>query len=319
MKSAPSTIMMIRPFTFGFNDETSSTNAFQQRPSTMNDQRISQLALCEFDSVVKELTKHEIDVIVFEDTAIPHTPDAVFPNNWISVHADGTLILYPMQAWNRRLERRPDIIASLQSSFQIHAIYDLSHHESQGTFLEGTGSIVFDHEHKIAYAALSERTDHTVFLECCAILGYHPMAFRAFHTNGQPVYHTNVLMHISQYVSAICLEMIHHEDRKRILDTLQSTHHHPIILSEEQVHAFAGNMLTVHDRHGKPYLIGSRKGFSALTDEQLSKIDIHHIPLDIPTIEMIGGGSARCMIAEIFLPKRLSTKNSAFRVLESLP
>ena len=145
------------------------------------------------------------------------------------------------------------------------------------------------------------------------------MAFRAFHTNGQPVYHTNVLMHISQYVSAICLEMIHHEDRKRILDTLQSTHHHPIILSEEQVHAFAGNMLTVHDRHGKPYLIGSRKGFSTLTDEQLSKIDIHHIPLDIPTIEMIGGGSARCMIAEIFLPKRLSTKNSAFRVLESLP
>ena len=297
------TVLMIRPNAFGFNPETASSNAFQQKSTNHDLHTIAQKALSEFDHTVDVLRGHNIEVNLYDDIIFPHTPDAIFPNNWISMHENGSIILYPMQAKNRRLERRTDIIDSLQSMYQVEAIHDLSYHESDGRFLEGTGSIVFDHEHKIAYAALSERTDKNVFIECCKILEYQPIAFRAFHRNGMPVYHTNVLMHISQHVSAICLEMIHYEDRERILDSLKITKHSPIILSEQQALSFTGNMLTIFDIEGKPYLFGSHIGFSSLTEHQLSMISIQCIRIDIPTIEMIGGGSARCMIAEILLPR----------------
>jgi hypothetical protein len=298
-----STLLMVRPQGFGFNEETASSNAFQQKSANHDLHFIAQQALLEFDQTVDVLRGHNIEVNVYDDIIFPHTPDAIFPNNWISMHENGSIILYPMQAKNRRLERRTDIIDSLQSMYHVEVIHDLSFHESDGRFLEGTGSIVFDHEHKIAYAALSERTDKDVFIECCKILEYQPIIFRAFHKNGMPVYHTNVLMHISQHVSAICLEMIHYEDRERILESLQITNHSPIILSEQQALSFAGNMLTIFDIEGKPYLFGSQTGFSSLTEHQLSMINIQCIRIDIPTIEFIGGGSARCMIAEILLPR----------------
>lgn len=294
-----SKLLMIRPHSFGYNEETSSSNAFQMSNVNLDAHDISQIAVREFDDLIHVLRNHEIEVIVYEDTDHPHTPDAVFPNNWISFHEDGTMILYPMQAKNRRLERRKDIIDFMQATYHFKSILDLSHYESKGKFLEGTGSIVFDHEHKIAYAALSIRTDKDVFLECCDLLGYQPIAFRAYHENGLPVYHTNVLMHINPFVSSICLDMIYPDDRSIVLDALSRSRHTPIVLSEQQVNNFAGNMLVVLNTVGIPFLIGSKKGFASLTKEQVKQIPIDIIQFDIPIIESIGGGSARCMLAEI--------------------
>lgn len=293
------TVLMIRPNAFGFNPETASSNAFQSE-SLANEREFSANAVREFDAMVEVLLKYHIEVIIVEDTQYPYTPDAIFPNNWMSLHTDGSMILYPMMASNRRTERRTDIIDMLKSRYEVDTIHDLSHHESEGKFLEGTGSIVFDHEHKIAYAALSTRTDKDVFHECCTLLGYQPIAFRAYHANGLPVYHTNVLMNISPFVSAICLDMIILEDRSIVLDALSRGRHTPIMLSEQQVNSFTGNMLVVLNTVGIPFLIGSKKGFASLTEEQMKQIPIDIIQLDIPIIESIGGGSVRCMLAEIY-------------------
>ena len=293
------TVLMIRPNAFGFNPETASSNAFQSE-SLANEREFSANAVREFDAMVEVLLKYHIEVIIVEDTEYPYTPDAIFPNNWMSLHTDGTMILYPMMASNRRTERRTDIIDMLKSRYEMDTIHDLSHHELEGKFLEGTGSIVFDHEHKIAYAALSARTDKDVFHECCALLGYQPIAFRAYHANGLPVYHTNVLMHINPFVSAICLDMIFLDDRSIVHDALSRGRHTPIMLSKQQVNNFAGNMLVVLNTAGIPFLIGSKKGFASLTEEQMKQIPIDIIQLDIPIIESIGGGSVRCMLAEIY-------------------
>lgn len=299
MPLTASTIMMIRPNAFGFNDETATSNAFQQRTILIDNRYVTDLALKEFDLSVNILMHHNIEVLVFDDTSEPQTPDAVFPNNWISVHADGTMILYPMMAMNRRSERRKDIVESLQSKFCIHTIHDLAHHETEGRFLEGTGSIVFDHQQKIAFAAISERTHAMVFRECCELLGYQPITFRAFHEHGLPVYHTNVLMHVNPLVSALCIDMIFEDDRSLVMDALIQNTQKPIILSAQQVNNFAGNMLVILNSQGTPFLIGSKRGFDSLTKEQMRQIPIDSIQLDIPTIETIGGGSARCMMAEI--------------------
>ena len=297
------TVLMIRPNAFGFNPETASSNVFQSE-SVANDREITISAVCEFDAMVEVLLKNHIELIIVEDTEYPHTPDAIFPNNWFSTHDDGTVILYPMMAANRRMERRTDIIDMLKSRFAVNKIHDLSGHEQVYSFLEGTGSIVFDHTSRIAYAALSERTDRALFEECCRLLNYTPISFRAFHVNGLPVYHTNVLLHISPSIVGICSDMIHPSDRGFVLDALQSHGHHMIKFSGAQVHQFAGNMLCILNAKGEPCLIGSKTGYASLTDQQSILIQQSCIPVsvNIPTIERIGGGSARCMLAEIYLP-----------------
>ncbi|MFN4818004.1 MAG: arginine deiminase-related protein, partial [Ignavibacteria bacterium] len=237
-------VLMVRPNAFGFNPETAASNAFQAE-SLGNVREIAINALREFDAMVEVLLKNHIDVIIIEDTESPHTPDAVFPNNWFSTHEDGTVILYPMMAPNRRLERRSDILAILSSKYAVHEVYDLSVHEVNDRFLEGTGSIVFDHVSRIAYAALSERTNRSVFEECCKLLGYEPIAFRAFHEDGLPVYHTNVLMHVSPVISAICKEMIHQGDQAYVMESLLQHSKAIIHLDSMQVHRYAGNMLCV--------------------------------------------------------------------------
>ena len=296
-------VLMVRPNAFGYNPETAASNAFQTE-SLGNVREIAINALREFDAMVKVLLKNHIELIIIEDTESPHTPDAIFPNNWFSTHEDGTVILYPMMAPNRRLERRKDILTILSSKYALNTIQDLSIHEVNDTFLEGTGSIVFDHVSRIAYAALSERTNRSVFEECCTLLGYEPIAFRAFHEDGLPVYHTNVLMHISPVISAICKEMIHHEDHDYVMDTFQKHSDTIIHLDSMQVHRFAGNMLCVLNSKREPCLIGSDTGFNSLTNQQMNLIYQSCTPVSvkIPTIESIGGGSARCMIAEIALP-----------------
>ena len=299
------TILMVRPNDFGYNSETAASNAFQSE-SLGNEHEIAINALREFDAMVEVLLKNHIEVIIIEDTESPHTPDAVFPNNWFSTHEDGTVILYPMMAPNRRLERRSDILAILSSKYAVHEVYDLSVHEVNDRFLEGTGSIVFDHVSRIAYAALSERTNRSVFEECCKLLGYEPIAFRAFHEDGLPVYHTNVLMHVSPVISAICKEMIHQGDQAYVMESLLQHSNAIIHLDSMQVHRFAGNMLCVLNSKSEPCLIGSKTGFNSLTNQQMNLIyqSCTPVSVNIPTIESIGGGSARCMIAEIALPHR---------------
>jgi hypothetical protein len=299
------TILMVRPNDFGYNSETAASNAFQSE-SLGNEHEIAINALREFDAMVEVLLKNHIEVIIIEDTESPHTPDAVFPNNWFSTHEDGTVILYPMMAPNRRLERRSDILAILSSKYAVHEVYDLSVHEVNDRFLEGTGSIVFDHVSRIAYAALSERTNRSVFEECCKLLGYEPIAFRAFHEDGLPVYHTNVLMHVSPVISAICKEMIHQGDQAYVMESLLQHSNAIIHLDSMQVHRYAGNMLCVLNSKREPCLIGSKTGFDSLTNQQMNLIyqSCTPVSVNIPTIESIGGGSARCMIAEIALPHR---------------
>lgn len=298
-------LLMIRPSAFGFNPETASSNAFQSQ-SLANEQEIAISALREFDAMVEVLHKNHIEVIIIDDTEYPHTPDAVFPNNWFSTHEDGTLMLYPMMAPNRRLERRADIIDILKSHFTLNMIHDLSIHEQEHVFLEGTGSIVFDHTSRFAFAALSERTDPILFSECCSLLDYTPITFRAFHEHGLPVYHTNVLMHIHSSIAGLCSDMIHPSDKKAVLDAMHIHADHLIELSSVQVHQFAGNMLSIFNSKGDPCLIGSNTGYASLNQQQMQLIERSCIPVsvNIPMIEKVGGGSARCMLAEIMLPQK---------------
>jgi len=283
-------VLMVRPNAFGFNPETAASNAFQAE-SLGNVREIAINALRAFESMVDVLLQNPIEVIIIEDTESPHTPDAVFPNNWFSTHEDGTVILYPMMAPNRRLERRKEILTILSSKYALNTIQDLSIHEVNDTFLEGTGSIVFDHVSRIAYAALSERTNRSVLEECCKLLGYEPISFRAFHEDGLPVYHTNVLMHISPVISAICKEMIHQEDQAYVMESLLQQYDTIIHLDSMQVHRFAGNMLCVLNSKREPCLIGSKTGFNSLTNQQMNLIYQSCTPVSvkIPTIESIGG------------------------------
>ncbi|MFZ9761625.1 MAG: citrulline utilization hydrolase CtlX [Candidatus Kapaibacteriota bacterium] len=299
-------LLMVKPHAFGHNPQTASTNAFQSS-LLENNQSISSSAVNEFNQMVDALQYHGIEVLVIDDTEFPEKPDAIFPNNWMSTHPDGTVILYPMMAENRRYERRTDIISVLDNMFEIKHVLDLTHHESDNHFLEGTGSIVFDHANKLAFAAVSERTHPDIFEECCTLLGYEPLTFRAFHENGLPIYHTNVLLHISPVISAICLELIHHDDRKKVMDALYQKQ--LLHLTSQQVHDFAGNMLCVLNDQQIPHLIGSQKAFMSLDSNQLNMIQDTCIPVEvlIPTIEHIGGGSARCMMTELFLPEKNNT------------
>jgi len=296
-------ILMIRPVNFGFNEQTAGSNAFQNRNADKNG--VNEKAQNEFDGMVNILREHGVDVIVVDDTTEPHTPDSIFPNNWVSFHDDGNVFLYPMQAENRRLERREDIINGLEDNFTVKHVIDLSRFEEQNKFLEGTGSMVLDRENKIAYACISPRTDPGVLALFCEHAGYEAVSFDAVDEHDQPIYHTNVLMCIGSGFAVICLDSIPNPHEKILVKELLTSSHKEIIdISFDQMNHFAGNMLEVKNEAGKTLIVMSKSACDCLLEEQKSALKKHGglIYADISTIETNGGGSARCMMAEVHLP-----------------
>ncbi|MGV3595966.1 MAG: citrulline utilization hydrolase CtlX [Sediminibacterium sp.] len=299
-----SNLLMIKPVRFDFNAETAVNNSFQQASA---DQQVSEKAAAEFDRFVSVLSNAGVQVTVVEDTPEPHTPDSVFPNNWISFHTDGTIFLYPMFAVNRRLERKPHVLSAIAEKFRVENTIDLSAYEQQQLFLEGTGSMVLDRENKIAYACLSPRTDIQVLNDWCNKAGFRPVAFTSVDSKGDPIYHTNVMMCIADRFAVICLDSIPNETEKgSVIATLQDTKKEVIEISFDQMNHFAGNMLQVQNTSGDCFLVMSSQAYNSLTAEQIKRIE-HYNPIlhsDITTIETNGGGSARCMMAEVFLSEK---------------
>lgn len=307
MKSsqAPSAVLMIRPKSFGFNSQTAATNAFQSNAN--GDDDIGAIALQEFDTMVDMLRSNDIEVIVAEDTDLPQKPDAIFPNNWISFHEDGSVVLYPMFAENRRSERDVPVLKEIEKQFIVRQTIDLSAFEKENKFLEGTGSIVFDYMNKIAYASRSARTNEDVLNNICEKLEYKPIVFDAVDETGQAIYHTNVLMCVGSKFAIICLDSIQREDdQEKLLGSFSQTGHKVIAISYEQMKLFAGNMMEVLSRSGESCVLLSEKAFLSLLPGQLDALSqfAEPIPLKIPTIEQYGGGSVRCMVAGIFNPHR---------------
>jgi len=295
-------LLMIRPVSFGFNEQTAGSNAFQNRDGANDAQ---QQALKEFDGFVRVLRDNGVDVTVVDDTKEPHTPDSIFPNNWVSFHGDGNIFLYPMQAENRRLERREDIISDLEDKFTVHRIEDMSHFEAEGKFLEGTGSMVLDRENKVVYACISPRTDKDVLTEFCRETGYKAVTFDAVDQNGQAIYHTNVVMGIGAGFVVICLESIANVNKRQLVSkSLQDNRKEIIDISFDQMNHFAGNILEVKNNKGETLVVMSQTAFEAFTAQQKATMEKYGklVYADIHTIEHIGGGSARCMMAEVHLP-----------------
>ena len=294
-------ILMVRPFQFYFNQQTAANNFFQ---SNINIENANELAIAEFDAMVEKLRAHQIKVNVVQDTKDPSTPDSIFPNNWVSTHTNGTLCLYPMYAENRRAERKSSVIEFLQSNYKIENTLDLTDLEKEGIFLEGTGSMVLDHQNKIAYGCLSERLDKNAFNKWCDKMQFKPIAFKALDDKAQPIYHTNVLMCMGNQFVVICLDSIPNEqERQMLLDSFARTNKEVIEISQDQLNHFAGNMLQVFDITEKPHLIMSEQAYKSLHTAQLKSLEKYNplLPISIPTIEALGGGSTRCMMAEIYL------------------
>lgn len=297
---------MIRPVGSSFNPETALSNPFQQITSWDPSLALRRTQE-EFDSFVAALRAKGVEVEVVEDTLVPGKPDAVFPNNWVSFHEDGTVILYPMMAPSRRRERRVDVIERLRKKFVVREVIDLSRHEKDGKYLEGTGSIVFDHVNQVAYACGSPRTDKDLFFQLCQLLKYRPVYFHAYDEQGKEIYHTNVMMCVGVDFAIVCLASITDlADKKNVIDNLRDTDHAIIEITMDQLHHFAGNMLVLDTQDGPSLLVASRQAVDSLTQEQKQSLSSYAelTALPISTIEMLGGGSARCMMAEIFLPKR---------------
>lgn len=295
-------ILMIRPVNFSFNKETAVNNAFQQPGYEAAAQ---EHAVREFDDMVQLLRVHDIDVTVISDTAEPATPDSIFPNNWISFHSDGHICLYPMFAANRRLERKPFILIELAKKFRIRQKLDLTHFEEAGQFLEGTGSMVLDRDNKIAYACLSERTHLKVLDAFCNRMDFTPVSFKAFDSKGMAIYHSNVMMCVADSYVVICTDSISDPaERARVEESILRSGKELFPISLQQMESFAGNMLQVENISGKKFLLMSSTAWHSLNGTQQAWLEkrngILHSPLN--SIEKNGGGSARCMMAEIFLP-----------------
>jgi hypothetical protein len=299
-----SNILMIRPVAFGFNTQTAQSNAFQNRDA--DQQLVQQKAQQEFDGFVAILKSNSVNVTVVNDTIEPHTPDSIFPNNWVSFHDNGDIFLYPMQAENRRLERREDIIRQLEENFKANHVIDLSRFELKDQFLEGTGSMVLDRENKIAYACLSPRTNTEVLKAFCEYTGYKAITFNAFDQRGQAIYHTNVLMAIGSRFAVICLDSITNtQEKETVITSLKETRKEIIEITFEQMNSFAGNMLEVKNTAGETLIVMSQTAYLSLIDEQKTALEKYGklVYADINNIETNGGGSARCMIAEVHLPQ----------------
>lgn len=293
-------LLMIRPAHFGYNAQTAVNNSFQIKADQAG---VPEKGLREFDALVGKLRAHEIEVTVMEDSPEPNTPDAIFPNNWISFHDAGTLCLYPMYAPNRRLERKPAMLESISRIFPVKNRIDLTHYENKNQFLEGTGSMVLDRDHRIAYAGISPRTDLIVLEDFCKQLNYQSCVFHAFDGQGKPIYHTNVMMCVADRFVVICLEAIWDAaENKLVLQTIVASGKEIIPITLGQMNHFAGNMLQVENAKEEKFLVMSSAAFKALTQDQIKKLSsfnrIIHSPLH--AIESNGGGSARCMIAEVY-------------------
>jgi hypothetical protein len=304
-KQSTSTILMIRPVKFGYNAQTAESNAFQNNIDLKAEEAQAN-ALKEFDSFVAVLRSNGVNVLVIDDTPSPHTPDSIFPNNWISFHDNGDILLYPMQAENRRLERREDIIRQVEEKYSVKHVIDLSRFETQNQFLEGTGSMVLDRVNKIAYACLSPRTDAEVLEAFSKQEYYKVLLFNSIDAKKQPIYHTNVVMCIGTSFAVICLDSIKDvQEKQLVINTLNETSKDVIDITFEQMNQFAGNMLEVESTSGEKLLVMSQKAYHSLTLEQVATLSKYAriIYSDLDTIETLGGGSARCMLAEVHLPK----------------
>jgi hypothetical protein len=310
MKQTTNSILMIRPVAFRMNEQTAVNNYYQKVLDGLLPETVNAKAQAEFDAFVSKLRKAGVNVTVVEDTTEPNTPDSIFPNNWISFHENGDVVLYPMFAENRRAERREDILDILEDDgFQINEIMDYTLAEEDNVFLEGTGSLLLDRENGKAYCALSPRADEELMIEFCEDFEYTPVIFEAFQTvNGERklIYHTNVMMCLGDTFAVICADCIDDKkERKMVLDSLRGDDKEIILITEEQVNNFAGNMLEVKGKNDERFLVMSESAYKSLTKKQISQLEAHvsiiHSSLD--TIEACGGGSARCMMAEIFLPR----------------
>lgn len=295
---------MIRPVNFSFNAETAVNNAFQRDPGGAGDTDAQREALDEFNHFVTLLRDNGVDVTVIDDTPKPYTPDSIFPNNWVSFHEQGLVCLYPMFAVNRRLERKPVVLEQLGRAFRIGETLDFSHYEQEGIFLEGTGSMVLDRDNKIAYACLSPRTDKSVLLDFCGKTGYTPEVFAATDSAHQAIYHTNVMMCVADRYVVVCLDSLPvPAERQHLSDTIRSSGKELITISLQQMDRFAGNMLQVHNRQGERLLVMSSQAYHSLSPQQIGQLSSYNQILhsSLTTIETNGGGSARCMMAEIHL------------------
>lgn len=310
MRQITDTILMVRPVNFRMNEQTAVNNYYQKVLEDVTPETVQSRALKEFDEFVNKLRSAGIQVIVFQDTKNPDTPDSIFPNNWISFHENGDVVLYPMFAENRRLERDENVLKLLEKEgFIIHNIIDYTSAETENVFLEGTGSLLLDRQHRKAYCALSPRADEDLLIEFCEDFDYAPVIFHANQSvNGErlAIYHTNVMMCLGEDFSIICLNSIDDKsERKNVIKQLKEDGKEVIDITELQLSSFAGNMLQVAGIKGKKFIIMSSAAHQSLTDKQISSLEKHGeiISSSLDTIEACGGGSARCMMAELFLPK----------------
>ncbi|NNE30356.1 MAG: amidinotransferase [Saprospiraceae bacterium] len=306
-RQTTSRILMVRPASFGFNPETASSNAFQKDDQAADKQEISEKAIKEFDQMVESLRDHHVDVTVIQDSKEPEKPDAVFPNNWISTQTGGTIYTYPMESPARRLEYRPNILDELGERFSVNAVFDFSDKADDEIFLEGTGSMILDRVNKIVYACTSPRTHEKLLLQWAKVSGYKPIIFQATDEKGQAIYHTNVLMGLGTNYVVICLEAIKNpSQRRQLVESFRNTEMDIVEISLDQMMGFAGNVLEVENKFGDLYLLLSQSAFEELRDDQKKIIERYAklLPFNIPTIEKYGGGSVRCMVAELFLEPR---------------
>ncbi len=309
MQQTTNTILMIRPVNFMMNEQTAVNNYFQEDIDLKNAE-VNAKAQKEFDAFVEKLKAIGINVVVESDDELMDTPDSIFPNNWVSFHSNGDIALYPMFAENRRKERRDEVFIRLENEgFKIENIVDYTAAEEEDVFLEGTGSLILDRVNRKAYCALSPRADEDLFIEFCEDFEYTPVVFVANQTvEGKrlPIYHTNVMMCLAETFAVICLDSIDDKkERKNVIKHLKEDGKEVIAISEAQMHQFAGNMLQLRGKNDQRYLIMSEAARKSLTQDQINKIEKHCpiISSSLETIETCGGGSARCMMAEVFLPK----------------
>ena len=309
MGQATNSILMIRPINFGYNEETAQDNYYQIKDSIIKNSNES--AQNEFDNMVNNLRQNGVSVHVFQDDENDYTPDSIFPNNWVSFHENGDVGLFPMYADNRRLERRPEVLEFLESEgFTISNIVDYSSAESENKFLEGTGSMILDRENRIAYCSISNRSNEDLFIEFCEDFEFTPVLFNSFQSVGDkrlPIYHTNVMMCVATDYVIICLDSIDDKkQRKNVSNFINGSGKRLIEISENQVESFAGNMLELINENGDSVLVMSKSAEDSLNEDQKNTIKNYSriVSCDINTIEVCGGGSARCMMAEIFLPKK---------------
>lgn len=308
MNQCASNILMVRPASFQYNEQTAASNDYQNKPTLSKEETIRK-AQEEFDGMVEILEQNDINVWVVEDTELPEKPDAIFPNNWISMHQNGDIYLYPMKTPNRSAERREDIIEFIEDNFEVNQVFDWSDYEDSNIALEGTGSMILDHFNRKVYACLSPRTDEKLLRKFCKEIEYDPIVFHAYKRNGAEQYHTNVVMNIGEDFAVICLDSITNKaEKNEVRQSLQDDGFEIIEITQEQLEEhFAGNMLQVYNDQRLPFLVMSERAYNSLSTSQINQIEAHTEIIVVPIyfIEEVGGGSARCMMAEIFIEEKL--------------